>query len=306
MRSTSARAPLPRRQVYWSPSRERSPQRSTFTGNETAFVPYNFMSLVFLKLGGSAITDKTRETTPKPDVIRNAARAIHAAREQNPDLRILLGHGSGSFGHFTAKKFGYGQKDNWRAYAETGASAQRLNRLVTDILLQENVPVVSLQPSASARTRDGELYALDTANIRTALEHNLIPLVYGDVAFDDTRGMAIASTDAIFGFLAPLLQPSRIIYSTAVNGIFTADPIKHPDAQLIPEITPASFETLRANVGASHGVDVTGGMLDKLNRAIRLVQQLPALQIHLVGSQANSIQDALTEPSFSRGTQIHA
>ena len=111
------------------------------------------MSLVFLKLGGSAITDKTREATPKPDVIRDAARAIYAAREQDATLQILLGHGSGSFGHFAAKKFRFGQKENWRAYAETGASAQRLNRLVTDIFLQENVPVVSLQPSASARTR---------------------------------------------------------------------------------------------------------------------------------------------------------
>lgn len=264
------------------------------------------MPLVFLKLGGSAITDKTRETTPKPDVIHDAARAIRAARKEIPDLRILLGHGSGSFGHFTAKKSGYGQKDNWRAYAETGASAQRLNRLVTDIMLEENVPIVSLQPSASARTREGELYTLDTANIRTALEHNLIPLVYGDVAFDDTRGMAIASTDAIFAFLAPLLKPSRIIYSTAVNGIYTADPITHPDAQPIPEITPATFEQLRANVGAAHGVDVTGGMLDKLNRAIRLVRQMPELEILLIGAQAQSIQTALTQPDSVQGTRVHS
>ena len=42
------------------------------------------MPLIFLKLGGSAITDKTRETTPKPDVIRDAARAIYAARAEIP------------------------------------------------------------------------------------------------------------------------------------------------------------------------------------------------------------------------------
>lgn len=264
------------------------------------------MPLVFLKLGGSAITDKTREATPKPVVIRDAARAIRAARESNPELRILLGHGSGSFGHFTAKKFGFGQKDNWRAYAETGASAQRLNRLVTDILLEENLPVVTLQPSASARTRDGELYALDTANVRTALEHNLIPLVHGDVAFDDTRGMAIASTDAIFGYLASMLKPSRIIYSTAVNGIFTADPIKHSDAQLIPEVTPATFAQFRENVGAAHGIDVTGGMLDKLDRAVRLARQFPKLEILLIGSQAESILSALVQTDSVQGTRIHS
>lgn len=263
------------------------------------------MSLVFLKLGGSAITDKTREATPKPDVIRDAARALRAAREQNPALSILLGHGSGSFGHFTARKFGFGGKDNWRAYAETGAAAQRLNRLVTDILLEEGVPVVSLQPSASARTRDKELYALDTANIVIALEHNLVPLIYGDVAFDDVRGMAIASTDALFAYLAPILNPSRIIYTTAVNGIYTADPIKNPNAQLIPEITPATFETLRAHVGEAYGVDVTGGMLDKLARSVALVQKIPVLEIEIISAERQSILEALSGNAPS-GTRIRS
>lgn len=268
------------------------------------------MQLVFLKLGGSAITDKTQPATPKPDVIREIARTIFSAREKNPALKILLGHGSGSFGHFTAKKFGFGRGDvvspdkRWRAYAETGASAARLNRLVTDIFLDENVPVVSLQPSASARTRDGELIHLDVENIRTALDHNLIPLVFGDVAFDETRGMAIASTDAQFAYLAQILRPSRIVYTTAVNGIYTADPNKHPDAQLIREITPASFQELRAHVGEAHGYDVTGGMLDKLARSVALVEKFPQLDIYILAADAAHIVPALTASDLSTGTHI--
>ncbi|MBI4670796.1 MAG: isopentenyl phosphate kinase family protein [Chloroflexi bacterium] len=260
------------------------------------------LQLVFLKLGGSAITDKTRAETPNPDVIREAARAVYQARAKNPDLRILLGHGSGSFGHFTAKKWGYGQNENWRAYAETGASAARLNRLVTDIFLEENVPVVSMQPSASARTRDGELIHLDAETIRTALDHNLIPLIYGDVAFDETRGMAIVSTDALFAYLAPILKPTRIVYTTVVNGIYTADPNKHPDAQLIREITPASFAEIRAQVGASHGYDVTGGMLDKLARSVALTEQIRALEVFVIGAQRENILKSLCESNPSNVT----
>lgn len=264
------------------------------------------MRLVFLKLGGSAITDKTRAETPNPEVIRDAARAVYQARVKNPELRILLGHGSGSFGHFTAKKWGYGAggetlpQQRWRAYAETGASAARLNRLVTDIFLEENVPVVSMQPSASARTRDGELIHLDATNIRTALDHNLLPLIYGDVAFDETREMAIVSTDAMFAYLAPLLHPARIVYTTAVNGIYTADPNKHPDAQLLREITPAIFEQIRAHVGESHGYDVTGGMLDKLARSVALVKQFPTLDIFVIAAPRASILNALLEPNLSQ------
>ncbi len=262
--------------------------------------------MIFLKLGGSAITDKTQPATPKADVIREIARAVFAARAQNPQTKILLGHGSGSFGHFTAKKWGYGQPDNWRAYAETGASAARLNRLVTDIFLDENVPVVSMQPSASARTRDGELIHLDTQNIRTALDHNLLPLIFGDVAFDEARGMAIVSTDALFAYLAPVLHPARILYTTAVNGIHTADPNKHADAQLIREITPASFQEIRAHVGASHGYDVTGGMLDKLARSVALVEKFPHLDIYILAADASPLTPALLMQNIAHGTHIRS
>ena len=62
--------------------------------------------VVFLKLGGSLITDKERYQTPRPAVIERAAAEIAAALAARPDLRLLLGHGSGSFGHFEAAKYG--------------------------------------------------------------------------------------------------------------------------------------------------------------------------------------------------------
>ncbi len=264
------------------------------------------MELVFLKLGGSAITDKTREATPRVEVIRCAAREVRRARERNPDLPILLGHGSGSFGHYAARRSGFGQAGNWRAYAETGAAANRLDRIVADIFLEEGVPVVSMQPSASARCRDGELQSLAVEPIRTALAHHLVPLVYGDVAFDETRGMSIASTEKILAYLAPLLRPSRIVYVSEASGVFTADPSRDHNAQLIPEITPASFAEIEAGVGASRGVDVTGGMLDKVKRNLALVQELPQLDIFVIGTVEGSIERALSEEDFAEGTQIRA
>ncbi|MBI3536871.1 MAG: uridylate kinase, partial [Chloroflexi bacterium] len=168
-------------------------------------------NLIFLKLGGSAITDKTREATARVDAIQNAARTIKRALNANPSRKLLIGHGSGSFGHFAAQKSGFGQRGNWRAYAQTGARASQLTRIVTDIFIAEGIPIVAMQPSASARCRDGQLIELATTPIQTALAHNLIPLVHGDVAFDETREMTIASTEMIFAYLAPILKPSRII-----------------------------------------------------------------------------------------------
>ena len=61
--------------------------------------------LVFLKLGGSLITVKDQPHTPRLDVIERLAQEIAAARSADPGLQILLGHGSGSYGHVPASQF---------------------------------------------------------------------------------------------------------------------------------------------------------------------------------------------------------
>ncbi len=62
--------------------------------------------LVFLKLGGSLITDKRRPEAPRLDVIRQVAATIAAALRRYPTLRLLIGHGSGSFGHVYGRRYG--------------------------------------------------------------------------------------------------------------------------------------------------------------------------------------------------------
>ncbi len=260
--------------------------------------------MIFLKLGGSAITDKTRESTARLDAIQAAARAITRALDANPSRKLLIGHGSGSFGHFAAKKSGFGQRGNWRAYAETGVVASRLTRIVTDVFIAEGVPVVAMQPSASARCRDGVLVELATHPIQTALAHNLVPLIHGDVAFDETREMTIASTEMIFAYLAPILKPSRIILAGIVDGVFTADPLKDSRAQLIPEITPANFARIESQLRGSHGVDVTGGMLDKVKKMLALVEREPMLRAQIVS--VGMLERVLGEENSRAGTLIHA
>jgi isopentenyl phosphate kinase len=267
--------------------------------------------LVFLKLGGSLITDKNRESTPRPEIIRRVAQEVHQALEAWPDLRLVLGHGSGSFGHFVGRRYGTRQgirdESSWRGYAETGAAAARLNRLVTDTFLAAGVPVLSVQPSASARCHDGELLSLDIQPIKIALAHGLVPLVYGDVALDEVRGCTIISTEQIFVWLARQLHPQRIILAGIVDGVFDRDPLQDTAAQLIPEITPATFPTIEQQLAGSHGVDVTGGMLSKVGEMLSLIEQQPDLKVYLItGQEPGRIVQALLRQESMGGTVLHA
>ncbi len=265
--------------------------------------------LVFLKLGGSAITDKTRPYTARKEVIRRLAKEVKEARLRLGPAQwpLVLGHGSGSFGHYAAKESGFGEPGKWNAFAETGAAASRLNRLVADLFLAEGVPVVTYQPSASARYREGRLLELATEPIEMALEHNLVPLVHGDVAFDGLDEMTIISTEMIFAYLAPILSPSRILLAGAVDGVFTADPIKNPQAVVIPEITPASFEQVESRLFGSHGFDVTGGMLTKVKGMMALIQAIPSIRVYLFSAlKQQGLFEIMTETGPQRGTVLHA
>ncbi len=262
--------------------------------------------LIFLKLGGSLITDKAKAFTAREEVIRRAAREVKRALASKPRLRLLLGHGSGSFGHFVAKRFDLLRTKNWRGYAETGAAAARLNRLVADIFLEEGVPIVSIQPSASALCRDGKLVHLEVHPIKEALIHGLVPLVYGDVAMDKELGCTIVSTEQIFAYLARKLRPQWIILAGRVDGVFTADPLVKPEARPIEEITPENFAMVEEVLAGSHGVDVTGGMLSKVRIMYQLVQDQPSIRIRLISGERPGLIEKSISGEYEGGTLIAA
>ena len=58
-----------------------------------------------LKLGGSLITDKANAKTPRRETLSRIALEIAAYRRYaGADGRLILGHGSGSFGHIPADR----------------------------------------------------------------------------------------------------------------------------------------------------------------------------------------------------------
>ena len=262
-------------------------------------------TVTFLKLGGSLITDKTRAYTARPQVIVRLAQEIRQVLDVTPDLKLLIGHGSGSFGHWTAKPYGTRQgvhtPEQWHAYAQVAAAAARLNRIVTDTFLETGVPVLSVQPSASARCRDYILEHLDTHPIHTALTHGLVPLLHGDVAPDDTHGGTIISTEDIFLFLTndDELRPTRILLLGETPGVLGSD------GTVIPRITPADLPTLQETLTGSRGVDVTGGMADKVARMVKLVQRHPQTCVHiLTGAEPGLLPRVLRNPALPVGTRI--
>lgn len=258
---------------------------------------------VFLKLGGSLITEKSRPYTPRPEAIRRLAEEVREARAARPDLELVIGHGSGSFGHVAAAPYGTRQgvrtPQEWQGFAEVAAAAARLNRIVADLFLETGVPVLSLPPSASARCRDGQLVHWETAPIRDALAHGLVPLIYGDVALDEVRGGTIVSTEDLFGYLTPLLAPQRILLAARVAGVLD------DQGKTIPVISPTNLPALRPLLRAAREVDVTGGMASKVEQMAALVERYPLLSVEIFsGETPGNVSAALLGTTTLPTTRI--
>jgi isopentenyl phosphate kinase len=262
--------------------------------------------VVFLKLGGSLITDKNRPHTPRLEVIRRLADEIVAARENEAGLRILLGHGSGSFGHVPARRYGTRQgvrtEQEWHGFVEVWREAVQLNRIVVNALGEAGLPAMSLPPSSSTLARDGLVETWNLEPMRRALEANLLPVVFGDVAFDSLRGGTILSTEDLFSHLALELQPRRILLAGSEAGVWADFP---NCTRLVEEISPANWSDLSATVGGSTATDVTGGMASKVQQSLELAQRIPNLEVFIFsGETPGAIEQALSGKHL--GTRIRA
>lgn len=265
--------------------------------------------LVFVKLGGSLITDKRMAEEVRYDVVRQLAAEIALALRLDQDLRLVVGHGSGSFGHLYGQRYGtragVGTPEQWYGFAATADAAARLNRIVVKALLEAQVPAWGIQPGAALRCRDGRVESGPEETVALAVKRGLVPVVFGDVALDSVRGGTIASTEEIFAPLVARLHPQRLVLAGEVDGIYDADPLLFPSAQRLPTITPQTVFELGEGLGGSHGVDVTGGMAAKVEQSLAMVKANQGLEIVVCsGLQPGALRAALAgEPV---GTRIHA
>jgi isopentenyl phosphate kinase len=262
-------------------------------------------NLHFLKLGGSLITDKDRAHTARRDAIARLAEEIAAGREMNTDLPLVLGHGSGSFGHVAGKKYGTRQgvssRDEWMGFVEVWHEANALNRIVMDVLMNAGLPAVAFPPSASVISKDGVVKEWNLAPLVSALKGGLLPVVFGDVAFDSVRGGTILSTEDLFAHLAVHLRPRRVLLAGLEKGVWADFPTCEV---LLKEVTPGSIEKISASLGGSRATDVTGGMLTKVLQSLELVGKVDGLEVLIFsGEEAGAVEKIFSGERL--GTLIH-
>lgn len=251
--------------------------------------------VIFIKFGGSLITDKNSPLTPKIEVIHSLSDQLKTIKNKYPNLKIILGHGSGSFGHSVAKTYqtrtGVKTEEEWLGFSKVWFAARALNSVVMHALQEINLPSITFPPSTFLNTSNKLKNEIFISTIETALNANLIPVVHGDVIFDKKLGGTILSTEDIFIILTSYFQPKKILLAGIEPFVWEDFPINSKPIRLI---TPGTFHDINSKLHGSNSTDVTGGMFEKVRIMVELVNKYPGTSISIFsGTKPNCLIDEI-------------
>lgn len=261
---------------------------------------------LLIKLGGSLITDKTGVRSVRRGILKQLAQDLAQFLEQvPPDVRVIVGHGSGSFGHAAAAGTALdpshdGDEDLVQAAVRTQEAAAALHQVVSEELVASGVPAFSFAPGSFLVTRDGSPERLFVEPLLGALFSGAHLLVRGDVAVDRQSGFRIVSTETVLAALVDELGKQLRVLGAVWLGETAG--LLDSSGLTVPEIEPSC--DVDALIGSTRGTDVTGGMAHRLAFARRLAEQgVPSLLLD--GRQPGRLRLAL-EHLLTQGGEVFA
>ena len=226
--------------------------------------------MIIVKLGGSVITNKAKESSFKQKVMNNLSKEIKKANKE-----IILVHGAGSFGHILAKQYnlneGHLREDQLKGFSLTHAMVQKLNSLVLKSLHDSNIPAVSVPPHSILRLNNHKLAQMDYNIFEEYLDKHFTPVTFGDVVLDKKLGFSICSGDLLVMALAEHFKPEKVIFAIDEDGLYNANPKTDKNAKFINSMTINELENLTTT--ADNHADVTKGMEGKIDTIKNIAKQ---------------------------------
>lgn len=262
--------------------------------------------LVFIKLGGSVITDKTKPLTPDYKVINQIAKQIKKiTTDLSSRYYFVIGHGAGSFGHYFAQKYntpaGVRTPKEFLGFSIEQFYDVKLNQIILKSFLDQKINAQTFYPSSMVFVDGGKVQKIFLNPLLGSLKKGIIPLVYGNVVFDTKKGCHIFSTESIFReFIHHIhkkeLIVEKVIYLTTVGGFIDSN------NHIISKVTSKNYPSLKKHLYKVKGFDVTGGMRQKVEEALNLAKK--GIKTHIVNGLTPHVLSRLLIEKERIGTSI--
>ncbi len=224
---------------------------------------------MIVKVGGSVITKKNKETCPKVSVIKSVSNQISQITDQ-----LILIHGAGSYGHPIAAKYklneGYKGDYQWKGITELKMNLMELTNLFLSSLKEQGVKAYPINPSSFLLAKKGRIFRCFCNPLNHILQLGAVPLLHGDLVPDLEQGLSIISGDQLASYFANIFKPYMVIFGCDVDGLYTRDPKKYRSAHIIPHVKFGDSNSKSFYGETMAGIDVTGGITGKIKEAKRI------------------------------------
>ncbi len=212
---------------------------------------------IIYKLGGSVITDKNKKEVARRGVIESILKIVQ-------DSAVAIVHGGGGFGHYVAHEVGLNLRpvtvEDARKVME---SMDKLSTIVYNVARSVWPNVILIKPRDFIINKNLKIYDAYLDILATYYELGSIILTHGDVVPDlGEYRFSVCSGDVLVVLLSIIINPDAVVFLSDVDGLFTADPKKNPNAELIKDVKASE---LYGKFEESSSKDVTGGMRLKVD-----------------------------------------
>ena len=262
-----------------------------------------------LKLGGSLLTDKSTPYTLR----KNRLRAISLEIKECIDLglieNLVLIHGVGSYGHPPVLKYnlheGFKDKKQLIHLSETQKIVNNYRNIITQSLFDVGIPINLMHASSMIVGKKMIIAEYMLKSLKGYLSLGMVPLIGGDMIYDEIMGFSVCGGDQLATLLARELNVDRLIFGTDVAGVYDYDPKTNPDAILFKEIKIDKIEQILQEMDESTISDASGKMKGKLHSIVSCQDLIESgLEVFIITMMENDNLKALLNGQPFRGTKI--
>jgi isopentenyl phosphate kinase len=225
-------------------------------------------SVILIKLGGGLIAPKDWDPeTADMAMIKKLVSKIAEMRDEG--TKVVVACGSGNFGHAAVQKYGIGTK---KGVVKVQEVAKKIGEIVLLEMESQGLPVELIVPHDLYKTRDKELVENKSEKVVEVLEREVIPVLYGDVIEDEVKVGIVFSGEKNLELVIPALQKSgwkveKVVQFSREDGVWNSK------GEIIPEINLDNWEKVKEEITAAPSVDVTGGMLHKVEESLEIAKK---------------------------------
>lgn len=245
---------------------------------------------VVIKIGSSSLTDDHGRINL--DMIRSAADQISRARALGHEV-VLVTSGAVAAG-VAGLSLNERPNDVLTLQALSAVGQPLLMAAYKDEFVRHsiNVAQVLISPSDFVDRRQ-YLHARNTLEKLLAL--NCVPIVNENdaVANDEIR---YGDNDHLSALLSHLLSADMLILLTDTDGLYTADPRQHPDAQIV-SVVQADDPLLAVSTSGAGTARGSGGMSSKL-AAARIASWSGVTAVIAAARREDAVVDAIAEKNL--------